>query len=146
LDTKSGQPLQIFLGFKGMQAKELFRPCRPTLGRISFVAIASAPMGKDLDLEKLVLRLFCTGTLQGAARDALVPPLRGYAWRSSLHQAIFDAVLATPSSDPELLRQLLPAKLTRMGFPDVEWDELFSPPALARDEAVARVRQMLAGT
>lgn len=108
--------------------------------------MASTLMENDLDLEKLVLRVFCAGTLDGAAREATLPLLRGYAWRSTLHKAVFDAILATPSRDPELLRQLLPAKLTRMGFPDVEWEEIFSPPSLSRDEAVARVRQMLAGT
>lgn len=103
-------------------------------------------MEKHLDLEKLVLRLLCAGNLEADARDSLLPLLRGYAWRSTLHVAIFNAVLAIPSSDSELLRQLLPAKLTRMGFPDVEWEEIFSPPGLAKHEAVTLVRQMIAGT
>lgn len=107
--------------------------------------IIIGPMGTDLDLEKLALRLLCAGAAQGDVRDALIPLLRGYAWRSTLHHAIFDAVAAAPSSDQELLRQLLPAKLTRMGFPDVDWEEIFSRPSLSGDEAIAFVRQMLAG-
>jgi len=102
-------------------------------------------MAKDLDLEKMALRLLCAGTSEGIVRDAIIPILRGYTWRSTLHHAIFDAIAASPSSDPELLRQFLPAKLTRMGFPDVEWDEIFSAPTLSRDEGIAIVRQMLAG-
>ncbi len=102
-------------------------------------------MGTDLHLEKLALRLLCAATSEGGLRDALVPPLAGYAWKSTLHRAIFQAVEAFPSHDPRVLRQLLPAKLTRMGFPDVEWDELFAPPEMSREDSLALVRQMLAG-
>lgn len=107
--------------------------------------ITTGPMGKDLVLEKIVLRLLCAGTPEGAVRDALIPMIRDYAWRSTLHHAIFDAVRAAPSSDPRILCQLLPAKLTRMGFPDVDWDEIFSQPSTSRDEAIAIVQKLLAG-
>jgi len=102
-------------------------------------------MGTDLILEKLVLRLLCAGTLEGGVHGVAISLLRGYAWQSTLHQAIFDAIFAAPSIDTEVLRRLLPAKLTRMGFPDVEWEEIFSPPSLSGDEAIATVRQMVAG-
>ncbi|HET7100250.1 MAG TPA: hypothetical protein VFJ52_03795 [Terriglobia bacterium] len=101
-------------------------------------------MGTDLHLEKLALRLLCAGTSEGGAPNALIPLLRGYAWQSTLHQAIFRAIEAFPSQDPHVLRQLLPAKLTRMGFPDVEWDELFAPPEMSREDSLALVRQMVA--
>jgi hypothetical protein len=101
-------------------------------------------MATDLHLEKLALRLLCVGTSQGAVKGPLILLLRGYPWQSTLHQATFDALAATPSSDSETLRQLLPAKLTRMGFPDVEWDELFTPLPMSREESIALVRQMVA--
>lgn len=103
-------------------------------------------MGKDLDLEKLALRLLCAGTAEGHVGDTLVPLLHDYAWRSTLHRAIFDAIAAAPSSDPELLRQLFPAKLTRMGFPDVDWAELFTPSPISKEKAIALVRRMCAGS
>lgn len=73
-----------------------------------------------------------------------MPLLRSYHWQAQLHQAIFDALSSIPSDDPAILRQLLPAKLTRMGFPDVEWDEFFTPLSLSRDKAIALVRRMVA--
>jgi hypothetical protein len=103
------------------------------------------PTGTRLHLEKLILRLMCAGTTQGPVADVLPPLLRDYEWKSTLHRAIFNAIAAFPSDDPEVLRQLLPAKLTRMGFPDVEWEEIFAPPSLSRGEAMALVRQLLAG-
>jgi hypothetical protein len=102
-------------------------------------------MGTDLHLEKLILRLLCVGTTQGPVADTLRPLLRDYQWKSTLHRAVFNAISAFPSDDPEVLRQFLPAKLTRMGFPDVEWEEIFAPPLLSSEEAIALVRQLLAG-
>ena len=102
-------------------------------------------MATHLQLETLALRLLCTGTSEAGVRSALVPLLQGYEWKSTLHRAIFDAITTIPSGDPQVLRQLLPAKLTRMGFPDVDWEEIFSPPSHSKDEAIAMVRQMLAG-
>jgi hypothetical protein len=100
-------------------------------------------MGTDLHLEKFVLRLLCAGTSEGVVREGLVPLLRGYRWQSTLHRAIFDAIVAIPSESPELLRQLLPAKLTRMGFPDVEWEELFVPLTISGEEAMVLARKMV---
>ena len=103
-------------------------------------------MGTDLHVEKLALHLMCAGTPQGPVKSALTPLLRGYPWKSHIHHAIFNALAAIPSDDPAVLRQLLPAKLTRMGFPDVEWEELFAPQELSSDEALAVVHQLLAGS
>ena len=103
------------------------------------------PMPTDVHLEQLTLRLLCAGTPQSPVKNELVPLLRRYRWQHQLHQIIFSAIAAVPSDDPSTLRQLLPARLTRMGFPDVELDELFVPPSLSREEAIAVVRQMTAG-
>lgn len=102
-------------------------------------------MGTDLNVEVFVLRLLCAGTSQGAVRDNLLPLLSRYPWNSTLHRAIFKAIVSIPSDDPILLRQLLPAKLTRLGFPDVEWEELFVPVPMSGDEAMELVRNLLAG-
>jgi hypothetical protein len=104
------------------------------------------PMASDLHLEHLTLRLLCVGTPQGSLKDVLVPLLRDYRWHWQLHQIIFNAIVVIPSDDPATLRQLLPAKLTRMGFPDVEWEEIFTEPLLSTERAVEMVRQMTAAS
>jgi|YelNatPaOPRAMG01_1025707.scaffolds.fasta_scaffold33340_4 hypothetical protein len=96
------------------------------------------------EIEKTVLHLLCAGAAEGPVKDALVPLLCDYPWQNPLHQAIFNALDAVPGDSPATLRQLLPAKLTRMGFPDVEWEEFFAPPSLSRRESMALVKQMLA--
>lgn len=99
-----------------------------------------------LDLEKLALRVLCHGTPEGSVKQQLIPILREYHWQSQLHQVIFNAISECPSEKPEVFRQLLPAKLTRMGFPDVEWDEFFAPHTLSMEAVVALVERMRAGS
>lgn len=102
-------------------------------------------MATNLDLEKLILSVLCLGTRQGPVKETLTPLLRDYQWQAPVHQVIFNALAAIPSNDPGVLRQLLPARLTRMGFPDIEWEEFFAPRSLSSEEALDLARRMLAG-
>lgn len=99
-----------------------------------------------LDLEKLALRALCLGTPEGPVKETVLPMLRDYQWNFQLHQAVFNVLAAISSDNPAIIRQLLPARLTRLGFPDVEWEEFFSPLSLSKDETLAMIRHMVAGT
>lgn len=98
-----------------------------------------------LELEKLVIAALCAGVSDGLVRDSLLPMFRDYSWQFPMHQVIFSALDSIPSSDPAILRQMLPAKLTRLGFPDVEWEEFFTPLSISSDEILALARRMVAG-
>lgn len=74
-----------------------------------------------------------------------MPLLRHYTWQLPLHQVIFDVLAGIPSNDSTTICQLLPAKLVRRGFPEVEWEEFFAPLTLSRDEILALVRRMATG-
>jgi hypothetical protein len=100
-------------------------------------------METNLRLEELAIRVLCLGTPQGSVKEAVIPLLLNYPWQSPLHRVVFKALAAIPSNDPSILRDLLPAKLTRMGFPDLAWETFFAPHSLSRDEALALVRRML---
>ena len=99
----------------------------------------------DQSIEIQVLRILCLGTLQGPVGEIAKSLLRGYLWRNSLHQALWNALCAIPSENPEILRQLLPAQMTRLGFPDVEWEEIFAPQSVSKEEAIALMRRMVRG-
>jgi hypothetical protein len=98
-------------------------------------------MSEQIEIQ--VLRVLCLGTPQGSVKEAGKPLLRGYRWHNALHQAVCHALYNLPSENPEVLRQLLPAKLTRLGFPDVEWEKFFAPPSISKDEAIALIRRMV---
>jgi hypothetical protein len=96
----------------------------------------------DPQIEILALRVLCLGTSQGPVKAIGKTLLHDYHWHNALHKALWDAISGLPSDNPQILRQLLPAKLTRLGFPDIEWDEFFAPHSLSKDEAIALMRRM----
>jgi len=98
----------------------------------------------EQQIELLTLRVLCLGTPQGSVKEIGRSLLRDYRWHNAFHEAVWNALYSLPSENPEVLRQLLPAKLTRLGFPDVEWEEFFAPHSLSQDEAMALMRRMAA--
>ncbi len=85
------------------------------------------------EIEWRVLRALCkseSDSLRMVARRRLA----GYNWVEPLHEAIFKCLMDLPSASRDDLQPFLPALLTRRGFPDVNWDELFLPPELPEAE------------
>ncbi len=70
-----------------------------------------------IDSERQVLRAVCQGALDSRAK---LNTLRSYRWRESVHQVIFDFLIGMPGANAELMREQLPAHLTRRGFPDFD--------------------------
>ncbi|MGH9447448.1 MAG: hypothetical protein ACRD3O_17195 [Terriglobia bacterium] len=93
-------------------------------------------------LEQDVLRVLCQGTAEGPVRELARAALQHYQWREPVHQAIFEALLAVPCESSETIRAELPARLTRMGFPDVDWEKLFEGSLLSRPEGEDLVRRL----
>ncbi len=93
--------------------------------------------------EWTVLRALCSGCLRGRERARVLRRLRAYAFPNAVHQAVFDAVNEIESEEAELLRQQLPGRLTRRGFPDVDFDSLLSPPAVDADSIQQMAAQLL---
>ena len=94
--------------------------------------------------EMMALRAFCMGTPGGSVRKIGKSLLADYRWQNVFHEAVWKALSSFPSENPQILRQLLPAKLTRLGFPDVAWEEFFAPHRMSRDDAINLMRRMAA--
>ena len=71
-------------------------------------------------LEFHLVQLLCQSGTAPELRAEVLARLRGYAFRSVEHQVLFDCLQAMPSDRAELLRELLPARLVRAGFPDFD--------------------------
>jgi len=95
-----------------------------------------------LEVERQVLRALCQGTPQGSVRATARDILRTYRWREPLHQIVFEVVLGIPTEAPEVIREQLPARLTRKGFPDVDIEGFFKPHGLSKEEAERLIRQL----
>jgi hypothetical protein len=72
-------------------------------------------------MERDILRELCAGQIESNDWRGIVNRLLVYQWRDPEHKVVFDALQAIQSDDAVTRRQELPAQVTRMGFPDVEW-------------------------
>lgn len=94
---------------------------------------------QQLAAEADLLRALCTGGLEGAGRQQALERLARYRFCDGVHQAVFDALREMPSEQPAFIRQELPARLTRKGFPDADFETLFTPPASPPAQLAERV-------
>ena len=92
--------------------------------------------------ELLVLRALCQGTAQGPVKQSARHILSGYRWIEPLHQVVYDVVLALPFDSPELIREQLPSRLTRAGFPDVDVEALFKAHGFSQEAAEELMRSL----
>jgi hypothetical protein len=85
------------------------------------------PSNSILALERRILHALCVGANSPDDWDHLAGRLAGYRWLGSDHKVVFEALRAIKSRDPKTRRDELPAQVTRMGFPDVDWKPYFEP-------------------
>jgi hypothetical protein len=85
-------------------------------------------------IERKVLCSICQGALEGSLRELARATLRNYTWQNTAHQVIFEVLTAIPSESPDVIRAQLPSRLTRLGFPDLDWEWLFAAPRLPKPE------------
>ncbi|HEY6291779.1 MAG TPA: hypothetical protein VI455_09505, partial [Terriglobia bacterium] len=85
-----------------------------------------------MEIERRVLAALCRGTEEGPVRESARQLLADYRWREPVHQIVFEIVVRFPSTSTGALREQLPARLTRRGFPDFDFASLFNAPPGSR--------------
>jgi hypothetical protein len=106
-----------------------------------------------LDLESRILRALCTdpltsdslGTRHSFTRAAILAKLHSHRWQHPEHRVVFEALTLLEGRQSTELRGQLPAQATRMGFPDVNWDEYFTESA-ENESAETLVAELLAAS
>ena len=92
--------------------------------------------------ERSVLQALCQGaggvTLLGEGARIL----HGCRFCDPLHQIIFETLCEIGPAAPALVRELLAARLTRKGFPDVDLDPFFEPHGLTAGAAMALMKRL----
>ena len=98
-------------------------------------------------MELAVLRALCTLPGGHTARAKLVDELKAYRWEHADHRVIYEALIKTNAADSETLRRELPAAVTRMGFPDVNWERFFDADAtpVTPDRIFDLIRELKGG-
>lgn len=87
-----------------------------------------SPIGREslVDLERRVLAILCQSGGEAAVRGQARQLLANYRWSDAAHQAVFEIVMSFPGPSCQALRDQLPARLTRRGFPDFDFQGLFN--------------------
>ncbi|HXJ94128.1 MAG TPA: hypothetical protein VMT20_14865 [Terriglobia bacterium] len=77
------------------------------------------------DLERRLLRVLCSENAEPEGREIARHALADYRWHEPVHRAVFDVIMSFPSASGQVLREQLPGRLTRRGFPDFDFEGLF---------------------
>ncbi len=92
-------------------------------------------------MEERLLGVICQGGLNRELREETLSRLCSYAFASVHHQVVFDCLTALARRESDTIRSLLPERLVRAGFPDLDIAPFFEPHGLSAQE----VRKILAG-
>ena len=96
------------------------------------------------ELERETLCALCVRASLNAQHPTAMRELSNHIWQDAEHRVVVEAIQRLSSSDPKLLREQLPAQTTRMGFPDVSWENYFSPAPQNEKDFEALVHELLA--
>jgi hypothetical protein len=101
------------------------------------------------ELEWRILRLLCiSADSKWAQREKALELLHPDDFGDLIHCALFEEILrgSERNSSPEELRRWLPAAMTRRGWPDLDFDDLFRVENLdsSRDEFVELLTKLRA--
>jgi hypothetical protein len=84
------------------------------------------PIEELLRLEQELLQFLVAGRIGAEARQAILLFLHNYKFRSVEHQVLFDCLSNLAAYEPHQIQELLPARLVRAGFPDIELQSVSS--------------------
>jgi hypothetical protein len=76
-----------------------------------------------VSLERKILCWLCAQSNAEPTASRVKQKLAAYSWRDAENRVVFESLTGLASGlTPEELREQLPAQATRMGFPDVAWE------------------------
>jgi len=96
------------------------------------------------EIERQLLRALIGTQIESSDWTAIDRELGAYAWREPDHTVVYKAIVRARSRDQKNWRKELPAQATRMGFPDLDWQELLGPtlPGAPKPQPQQLIRQL----
>lgn len=73
--------------------------------------------------ERDAMRLLCSDLIEPETRERLAGLLKTYPFSDSLNDAVFESIVSVGAVPARRLRELLPGRVTNLGFPDFELKE-----------------------
>jgi hypothetical protein len=87
------------------------------------MGIVDRHRGSRAQFERDALRLLCSERIEPGTRVRLAGLLSEYVFTDALNEAVFDAIVGVGAVTARRMRELLPGRVTNLGFPDFELKE-----------------------
>ncbi len=101
-----------------------------------------SPSPQTLAREHQVLQAMCTNPADTGMRELGLVLLSDYLFQKTSHQQVFNALKEIPTGDPAKIRALLPAHLTRKGFPDLDCGPFLTPSEFSPEEIKEQMKSL----
>jgi hypothetical protein len=98
-----------------------------------------------VSLERKILCWLCAQRSAEVAASQVRQKLASYAWRDAENRVVFESLTQLARGlAPVEIREQLPAQATRMGFPDVNWENYLGHSKTAERDIHEMLEQLLA--
>jgi hypothetical protein len=95
------------------------------------------------EIERLMLGALCTGPISLEDRGEALRSLTNYNWILPDHRVIYEVLRRSRQPNSAALRENILAEITRLGFPDIEFEPFFNPCSLTKAEIDALANALL---
>lgn len=99
---------------------------------------ADSPRQEQIEAERKLLTALCQSTVDARMRATILQRLKDHIFVEPDYEVIYRAMAAMPAIDSADVRETLARAVTRLGFPDLDCDTLFTaaPPKPAEVAAL----------
>lgn len=84
--------------------------------------------------ERDAIRLLCSDLIEPGTRAQLTDLLKEYVFVDGMNHAVFETIVGAGAVPARQLRELLPGRVTNLGFPDFELKEYLGRNGAAEDD------------
>ena len=95
-------------------------------------------------VERRLLAALCQNSLGAQARADLLLRLGEHKFATPEYEVVFQALRKLPPASVGRVREALTTTITRMGFPDMDLEPLFSTVAAAENDLPSLINKLLA--
>jgi hypothetical protein len=97
---------------------------------------------KTDEIERQLVAALCSPALDHKTRGEILQRLAAHTFANPDHEAIFRVLGKIPRATSEHIRETLRARLTRLGFPDIDVEPIFELTPSSAEKISALLRQL----
>ena len=97
---------------------------------------------EQIEAERKLLSALCQTAFDAPIRAKVLQRLKAHTFVEPDHEVIYRALAAMPEAESGEIREWLARSVTRLGYPDVDLDALFSAAPPASTEVAALLERL----